>query len=342
MATTTSRSTKPSNGTAPRPSAARRRARSASPALDVLLSDATVGQSQRWIPGFAGVKATAKLATRPQKVIRRGAGLTAELARIATGRSEIAPAKGDRRFRDPAWSANPAFKRLCQAYLAAGGTLHDLLSDAELDWASERRMRFVVDNLIDALAPSNFPATNPTVLKAVLDTGGANLVKGTRQFVRDMSTPPRIPTMVDRSSFTVGGNLALTPGAVVMRTPVFDLIQYTPQTTKVREQPLLIVPPMINKFYVTDLAPDRSLIEYLVRSGQQVFAISWRNPDERAAGWSLDTYAGAVVEAFEATQTITCRRGPPAASRTRPASAARADGGPTRARPGRARGGAAG
>ena len=98
--------------------------------------------------------------------------------------------------------------------------------------------------------------------------------------------------MVDRSAFEVGENIAVTPGAVVLRTPVFELLQYQPQTSKVREQPLLVVPPMINKYYVADLAPGRSMIEYAVEHGQQVFAISWRNPDERHADWSLDTYAG--------------------------------------------------
>jgi len=276
-----------------------------SPSLDAMLTEAAVGPRQRWLPGVAGLRAAASLAGKPRRVAGRAGGLGAELARIAAGRSEVAPAKGDRRFKDPAWEGNPIFRRLGQSYLAVGGTLHNLLEDAELEWDQERRLRFTLDNLVDALAPSNFPLTNPTVLKALVDTGGANLLAGGKQFARDMAKPPRIPTMVDRASFDVGDNLALTPGAVVMRTPVFELIQYRPQTKSVLEQPLLIVPPMINKYYVTDLAPDRSLIEHLVRAGQQVFAISWRNPDERAAEWDLDTYAGAVIEALDATQTIT-------------------------------------
>jgi polyhydroxyalkanoate synthase len=120
-----------------------------------------------------------------------------------------------------------------------------------------------------------------------------------------MATPPRIPAMVDRSAFTVGEDIAVTPGAVVLRTPVFELLQYKPQTSKVREHPLLLTPPMINKFYIADLAPDRSMMEHAVRSGQQVFAISWRNPDERHADWSLDTYAQAVLDALEAVEAIT-------------------------------------
>ena len=191
---------------------------------------------------------------------------------------------GDRRFADPAWTGNPAFRRLAQAYLATGEAIDRLLSDADLDWSAERRLRFAVENVVDARAPSNFPLTNPSVLKALVDTGGANFARGARRFAQDMARPPRIPSMVDRSAFEVGTDLAITPGAVVLRTDVFELLQYTPSTERVRERPLLIVPPMINKYYVADLAPGRSMIEHVVASGQQTFAISWRNPDERHAG----------------------------------------------------------
>ncbi len=269
-----------------------------------MLTDAVMGPSRRWVPGLAGVKAVARLATRPRTVARRGGGLAAELARIAVGRSEVAPDKSDRRFKDPAWSGNPAYKRLGQSYLATAETIDTVLSEAGLEWADERRVRFTAENLVDLVAPSNFPATNPAVLKATIDSGGLNFVRGARRFVSDMSSRPRIPTMVDGSEFAVGENIAVTPGAVVHRTDVFELIQYQPQTSKVRKRPLLVVPPMINKYYVTDLAPDRSMIEYLVKGGQQVFAISWRNPDERHADWNLDTYVEATLEALEAMEKI--------------------------------------
>jgi len=280
-------------------------AHAAGVALDMLLTEAAGGQMQRWTPGVAGLKAATKLAARPQRVARRALNMGGELAKIAAGRSEAAPEKGDHRFRDPAWQGNPLLRRLCQAYLVAAQSAVGLVGDAELDWAQERRVRFAVDNLVEALAPSNFPLTNPTVFKAVVDTGGLNFVKGARQFARDMSSRPRIPTMVDGSAFEVGENLAVSPGAVVLRTPVFELIQYEPQTPKVRERPLLIVPPMINKYYVADLAPERSIVEHIVASGQQVLAISWRNPGAWAADWGLDTYAQAVLEALDAAQRIT-------------------------------------
>ncbi len=279
--------------------------RGAGPALDAMLTDAVMGPSRRWVPGLAGIKAVAKLATRPRTVARGGAGLASELARIAVGRSEVAPDKSDRRFKDPAWSGNPAYKRLGQSYLATAETIDTVLSKAGLQWADERRVRFTAENLVDLVAPSNFPPTNPAVLKATIDSGGLNFVRGARRFVSDMSSRPRIPTMVDGSEFAVGENIAVTPGAVVHRTEVFELIQYQPQTSKVRKRPLLVVPPMINKYYVTDLAPDRSMIEYLVKGGQQVFAISWRNPDERHADWNLETYVEATLEALEAMEKIT-------------------------------------
>jgi polyhydroxyalkanoate synthase subunit PhaC len=272
--------------------------------FDELMTDAALGTQRRWLPGVAGVKAVAKLATKPDRVARRTGGLAAELAKVAAGRSEVAPPKGDRRFKDPAWATNPIFKRLGQTYLATVDTVDGLLCDADLGWADERRVRFAAENVVSALAPSNAPLTNPTVLKAVIDTGGANLVKGFGQFVRDMSSRPRIPTMVDPDAFTVGEDLAITPGSVVLRTDVFELIQYRPQTARVRELPLVIVPPMINKFYVTDIAPNRSMVEHFVRHGQQVFTISWRNPGAEQADWSLETYVGAVLEAFDAVQEI--------------------------------------
>jgi polyhydroxyalkanoate synthase len=220
----------------------------------MLLTEASLGPGQRWVPGVAGVKAAAKLATRPQKVARRAAGLVAEYAKIAAGRSEVAPSKSDRRFKDPAWFKNPAFKRLGQAYLATAETGDKVLCDADLDWAEERRVRFAWENLIDLVAPSNYPPTNPAVWKATIDSGGGNFVEGLKNLASDMRRPPRIPSMVDKSAFEVGKDLAVTEGAVVHRTEVFELIQYQPQTDKVRELPLLVVPPMINKYYITDRA----------------------------------------------------------------------------------------
>ena len=272
--------------------------------LDVLLIDAALGPIRRFTPDGSAANFAKELARRPRTTARRIGGLAAEVGRIAVGTSTYAPSKRDRRFSDAAWTQNPLLRRVLQAYLAGGKTAEQLLDDADLGWRDDQRMRFLVDNLIEALSPSNLPLINPTSAKAVIDTAGASLVRGGSQFVRDMATAPRIPEMVDRSAFEVGGTVAVTPGAVVLRTEVLELIQYAPQTEQVREVPMLIVPPTINKYYALDLAKDRSLVEFLVREGQQVFVISWRNPDARHASWNFDTYVQAILDALEAVERI--------------------------------------
>jgi polyhydroxyalkanoate synthase subunit PhaC len=272
--------------------------------LDLLLADAGRSPLRRFLPGASGVRFAAALARRPGTVLGRFAGLGAELARVAVGRSEVEPHAKDRRFTEEAWARNPLFKRTLQGYLAWGDAMRGLVDDAHLSWGDEQRMQFIVDNLVEATSPSNNPFLNPKVLKRVLDTGGGNLAEGARRFVRDFATPPRVPSMVESDAFEVGTDIAVTPGAVVFRTDVFELIQYTPQTGKVRQVPLLVVPPTINKYYVIDLAERRSLVEHLVKNGQQVYCISWRNPDARHADWGLDTYGQAILEAMQVAQDI--------------------------------------
>ncbi|MEP6816365.1 MAG: alpha/beta fold hydrolase, partial [Marmoricola sp.] len=272
--------------------------------LDLLLSDATRSPLRRFLPGMSGVRFTTNLARRPGRVLRRGAGLVGELAKVGVGRSDLEAHEKDRRFSDDGWTKNPVLKRTLQGYLALGAAARGLVTDAELGWGDDQRIGFIVDNLVEASAPSNNPMINPKVLKRVIDTGGGNLVAGGRRFVRDFASPPRVPSMVEPDAFEVGVDLAVTPGAVVLRTDVFELIQYTPRTPKVRSTPLLIVPPTINKYYVIDLAEKRSLVEHLVAGGQQVYCISWRNPDARHADWGLDTYGQSIIEAMDACQKI--------------------------------------
>lgn len=286
-------------------SRARRTGRAARSGLDVLLSEAGSGEPSRFIAPGAAAKVGAGLARHPRRVASRAAGLAGELGRVFAGRSEVSPAKGDRRFADRAWEGNWLLRRMLQGYLAVGETVDGLITDADVDWRAERRARLAAGNALDALAPTNFAFSNPSVIKETVDTGGGNLVRGTRQLVRDLSTPPRLPATVDTSKFDVGGNLAASPGSVVLRTDVFELIQYRPATEQVREVPLLFVPPTINKFYVLDLAPGRSMIEHYVAQGQQVFAISWRNPEQAQGHFDLDTYAQAVAEARDAVAAIT-------------------------------------
>ena len=272
--------------------------------LDLLLSNASTGPIRRFVPGMSGVKFGVGLARHPRVVAKRAAGLAYELTRVGLGSSRLEAAEKDRRFTEEAWVKNPAFKRTLQTYLAVGEAARGLVDDADLGWGDDQRMRFIVDNLVEAAAPSNNPFLNPKVLKRTLDTGGGNLVAGGRRFVKDFATAPRVPSMVEADAFEVGRDLAVSPGAVVLRTDFFELIQYTPQTAKVRSVPMLIVPPTINKYYVIDLAEQRSLVEHLVQNGQQVFCISWRNPDVRHADWGLDTYGQAILEAMKACEDI--------------------------------------
>jgi polyhydroxyalkanoate synthase len=274
--------------------------------LDMVLVDAARGPLRRLVPpAGTALRFGSALARRPSTVASRARGLVGELAKVARGSSELAPGKKDKRFADPAWSGNPLLRRAMQAHLATARTAWELIEDADLDWRDDERIRFTATNLVDALAPSNLPVVNPLSLKAVIDTGGRSAVDGLKRFVSDLASPPRVPTMVDPDAFTVGEDLAATPGAVVFRTDVFELIQYKPTTEKVRAVPLLVVPPTINKFYIADLAPGRSIVEHYVGSGQQVFMISWRNPDERHADWGLDAYGQAILDAMEAVERVT-------------------------------------
>jgi polyhydroxyalkanoate synthase subunit PhaC len=272
--------------------------------LDLLLTSATRPFARRMMPDATWARLGVSLAKQPGAVAGRAGTLARELGNVVAGRSHGAPARADRRFTDPAWQHNPLLRRIMQAYLAAAETADGLVADADLDWRDSDKMRFVIDNLVEGLAPSNSPLLSPLGWKALIDTGGLSAVRGVRAFARDMLSKPRVPAMVEPDAFAVGETLAITKGAVVTQNSVFELIQYAPQTAKVRTVPMLIVPPVINKFYVLDLAPGRSMIEYLVAQGQQVFLISWRNPLARHRDWDFDTYGAAIVEAMDAVQKI--------------------------------------
>ena len=273
--------------------------------VDLLLAAAAQGPLRRLAPGGPGVRLAAGLARRPRTVARHGRALAREYGRILAGRSDAAPHKRDRRFADAAWQDNPALHRIVQGYVVTAKSAQDLLTEVDLDWRDRERLQFAVDNLIAAAAPSNNPVLSPVAWKAAKQTRGRSVVRGVRNLVEDLATAPRVPTMVRRDAFEVGVDLALTPGAVVLRTEAFELIQYTPQTPTVRTRPLLLIPPVINKFYIADLAPGRSLVEYLVQGGQQVFMVSWRNPDVRHRDWDFDHYGAAILRALDAALAIT-------------------------------------
>jgi polyhydroxyalkanoate synthase len=240
------------------------------------------------------------LLDRPGVVASRVVELGLEVAQVAAGISDIAPEPSDKRFNDPAWREHPGFRRVMQSYLAWRTAMHELVGDdAFEDWKDAEQMRFAVTLLTEALAPTNTLGGNPAALKRAFDTAGSSLVAGLKNFASDLIWNNGMPLQVDKRPFTVGKNLAVSPGAVVFRNPVCEVIEYAPATEKVFERPVLLIPPQINKFYIMDLAPGRSFIEYAVKHGIRMFAISWRNPTAANRDWGLDDYVAACRQALE-------------------------------------------
>jgi polyhydroxyalkanoate synthase len=208
----------------------------------------------------------------------------------ANGQPRVEPEPGDRRFADRAWKDNPFLRGAAESYLVAARWAERTLEEAALPEAKKRKARFVLGLLLDAAAPTNALWLHPSVLKEAIDTGGLSLVRGFANFVDDVVRNGGLPRQVDACAFEVGETLAATPGRVVFRNDLIELIAYEPQTKTVLAQPLLYSPPWVNKYYVMDLAPGRSFVEYAVREGFTVFAISYRNPDESMADMRLDDY----------------------------------------------------
>jgi polyhydroxyalkanoate synthase len=261
--------------------------------------------------GLTGRQVVAALARLGQRVaVEPGAAAataldaSAELLRVAIGRSEVAPEKSDRRFADGTWKNNPVLHRLMQAYLVERAAAHRVIDEVELDAKSRVRAHFAMSLLTEAGAPTNALLTNPNALAKAAQTRGQSVVAGARNFAHDIRHNGGMPSQVDTRPFSVGKNLAVTPGHVVHRTDVYELIQYEETTGEVRERPLVVVPPQINKYYITDLAPGRSLVESTVGAGIPYFTMSWRNPTPEQRDWNLDTYAAAVLDAIGVTCDI--------------------------------------
>ncbi|HJY73372.1 MAG TPA: alpha/beta fold hydrolase, partial [Streptosporangiaceae bacterium] len=196
----------------------------------------------------------------------------------------------DKRFADKTWTDNPAFYALRQAHLATSRLVSDLLEAGSGNTVDDAKAALTTGFLMDALSPTNFLLTNPAAIKRAMETGGASLAAGASHFVDDLLRNGGRPRQVDTSHFTIGENMAATPGQVVFRNDLMELIQYAPQTPKVRTVPMLASPPWINKYYIMDLAPGRSFIEWAVQHERTVFAISYRNPDASMRDVTLDDY----------------------------------------------------
>lgn len=258
----------------------------------------------------------AHLARHPEKLVkvplRLGAGMAA-LGAYAVGRTAGLqpepvrnPERGDRRFRDDAWKDSLPFDLMKQAYLLAADQLDALVEESpDFNGKEAEQVRFALQQLASAAAPTNYLLTNPQVLRKTVETRGENLKRGIRNLIEDFRPAEgqlRI-SMTDRAAFEVGTNVATTPGKVVYRNELIELLQYSPTTDAVYRKPLLIVPPWINKYYILDLRPDNSLIRWLVGQGYTLFVISWVNPGAELADTTFADYAskgiGAALGAIE-------------------------------------------
>jgi polyhydroxyalkanoate synthase len=279
----------------------------------------------------ATVSALGRAAGNPGALVAAGVRLAlgvghAAIATAGTAASvPIAPPipadPADRRFIDDAWEHNAYFFAVRQLYGLACRYLDDVLdagqnsdtagndtagNDTADEDVADKKAAMACHLVTEALAPTNYPLTNPTVMTRAFSTGGHSLVRGMRLAVRDVVAGDGMPVKVDRSAFTVGQDLAATPGSVVYRNELIELIQYRPQSEKVHAVPMLVSPPWINKYYVLDLAPKRSFVEWAVQHNRTVFMISYRNPDESMSDYTMDDYLEqGVLEALEVVQRIT-------------------------------------
>jgi polyhydroxyalkanoate synthase subunit PhaC len=228
-----------------------------------------------------------------------------ELGSIVAGKSERAPQAGDRRFSDATWKESALHSGMLKAYLAWGDAVSGFVDKTSLSDLDKARAHLVTEILIDAVAPTNSMLTNPAAVRKFIDTGGRSVWHGLKNYFDDLASNGGMPAMVDQSAFKVGENLATTPGAVIFRNELLELIQYTPTTPKAWKRPLVITPPQINKYYALDLSPDKSMVRFLLESGIQVFCVSWRNPTAANRDWGLDSYVAALDEAVDVAREVT-------------------------------------
>src|SRR5579864_8135948 len=271
----------------------------------------------------AFLEMTQRMLADPAKLVQAQLGLWQDYMKLwqrtaerlvggAESEPVIEPGAADRRFKDKAWSENAVFDYVKQSYLLTARWMQAAVKGVEgLDDKTARKVDFYTRQFVDAIAPSNFVLTNPEVLRATVESGGENLVKGLDNLLRDLERGKGrlMIKMTDLDKFKVGENIAVTPGQVVNQNDLIQLIQYEPATATVHRRPLLIIPPWINKFYILDLRPENSFIRWAVEQGHTVFVVSWVNPDERLADKSFEDYmSDGLLAALDAVETATGER----------------------------------
>ncbi|WP_434602580.1 class II poly(R)-hydroxyalkanoic acid synthase [Pseudomonas sp. Z4-7] len=243
----------------------------------------------------------------PVHSARHALRLGGQLGRVLLGDTLHPTNPDDKRFADPTWQLNPFYRRSLQAYLSWQKEVRQWIDEGGMSPDDQARAHFAFSLLNDAVSPSN-TLLNPLAIKELFNSGGSSLIRGISHLVDDLLHNDGLPRQVTPHAFEVGKTLASTPGAVVFRNELLELIQYKPMSEKQYATPLLIVPPQINKFYIFDLSPSNSFVQYALKNGLQVFIISWRNPDVRHREWGLSSYVEATEEAMNVCRTITGAR----------------------------------
>ena len=244
-------------------------------------------------------------ASDPSRAFRHARSMTEDMVKIMTGKSDLAPDPKDKRFKDPAWQFNPFFRAGAQYYLAVQKGMRGWLEDLELDELERNRANFIANIILDGLAPTNTLAGNPVAQKQLINSGGLSLIKGLQNAYNDLVHNKGMVSQVDKRPFKLGENVATSKGNVVLRTEMMELIHYAPTTDEVYETPQLTIPPQINKMYINDLSPEKSIIKWQVDNGLQTFVISWRNPSKDQGHWDMADYISSCEEALAAVSEIT-------------------------------------
>ncbi|MFM7348939.1 MAG: PHA/PHB synthase family protein [Erythrobacter sp.] len=244
-------------------------------------------------------------ASDPSRFIRHSTAMAQDMVKIMTGKSDLAPDPKDKRFMDPAWQYNPFFRAGAQYYLAVQKGMKGWLEELELDELERNRANFIANIILDGLAPTNSLIGNPTAQKQIINSGGLSLIKGLQNAYNDLVHNKGMVSQVDKRPFKLGENIATSKGNVVYRDEIMELIQYAPTTEEVYRIPQLTVPPQINKMYINDLSPDKSVIKWQVDNGIQTFVISWRNPTKEQGKWGMADYIAACEKALEVVSAIT-------------------------------------
>ena len=254
---------------------------------------------------FDGAKRALKsLMVNPSVIVKENINLLNELVKVVKGDSEVKPDPRDKRFMHKIWGKSAYYKRVMQSYLAWHTSVYKILDSSGATEKDKERARFLMQFVTEAVAPTNTLIGNPGALARIVETKGKSLFYGLRNMADDIMNNGGMPSMVDGSKFKVGKNLAVSEGNVVFRNEVLEVIQYKAHTDKIYSRPILMIPPQINKFYMVDLSPGKSYVEWATNNGIPFFAVSWRNPTAAQREWNMETYLQASKDAIDAVCEI--------------------------------------